>query len=62
MEAIENRLYPRIIIGTRVPNKRLKLTAPGFGEELRLCASQFCISLNLCGAGAVRRRSLSAIR
>src|SRR5688572_11236080 len=44
------------------PNKRLKLTAPGLVEELHLCPSELCASLNLNCARQCRRRSLSAIR
>src|SRR5207247_10698075 len=46
----------------RLPNKRLRLPAPGLGEELRLCAGALRGSLNHRGAGGGRRRSLSAIR
>ncbi len=43
-------------------NKRLKLTAPGSWEELRLCPNEISVSLKCRGAAACRRRSLSASR
>ncbi len=46
----------------KLPNKRLKLTAPGLWEELRLCPNKLCGSLKYQGADASRRRSLSAVR
>ncbi len=51
-----------VSVAERRPNTRLKLPAPGFWEELRLCPGELGPTFNLRGAGWSRRRSLSASR
>ena len=52
---------PQLGHDERRSNTRLKLAAPGLGEELRLCPGKLCDSLHYRGADGRRRRSFKRI-